>query len=136
MSQEFYESIEPPHNGKVTEKLWGMEVVTAHCPDPGYTGKILHLNPGFVSSIHRHETKHETFFLMDGAVVITFYDISVDQTTINEEVTCVLQPGAWITVPSGRWHSFHGLVPSRILETSTLHSEEDVERYAVSRRID
>ena len=50
----------------VTLKRWGAErhIVTTD----RYTGKILDLNPGFCSSIHRHHEKMETFYVWSGIV--------------------------------------------------------------------
>lgn len=116
------------------EKLWGVEIVTAETEE--YTGKILVLNPGFISSIHRHPVKKETFYILDGIVNVTTYDIDEGSEEVSDRMDWVLHPGFRMDIPPGTWHSFRALVPSRIIETSTPHKEEDVERFIVSRKLD
>ena len=111
----------------VHPKLWGTEreiVTTAH-----YTGKILDLNPGHVSSIHRHRVKEETFYVEDGVVVVSFYD---ERGALRTDVA-VLTAGQSVTIAPGTYHAFKGLIMSRILEFSTPHHDDDVERAYPSR---
>lgn len=111
----------------VHPKLWGTEreIVTTD----RYTGKILDLNPGHVSSIHRHRIKEETFHVDSGVVLLEFYD---DRGLYRTDVG-MLCAGQAVTIPPGTYHAFRGLATSRILEFSTPHHEADVERAEPSR---
>jgi|10_taG_2_1085330.scaffolds.fasta_scaffold11793_8 mannose-6-phosphate isomerase-like protein (cupin superfamily) len=121
----------------VTEKLWGTEedIVT----NEGYTGKILHINPGFISSIHKHDIKLETFYIANGNVRLTFYEIPIDNMADYgiqpKETPQVLTPGMAVTIPVGQYHSFEALIPSDVYEFSTPHSDEDVTRYKASEKL-
>ena len=46
------------------DKPWGYELIWAETED--YVGKILHVKAGEASSLHYHEIKDETLFLMNG----------------------------------------------------------------------
>src|SRR3990167_5976733 len=111
----------------VHPKLWGTEreIVTTE----KYTGKRLDLNPGNVSSTHRHLVKEETFYVDSGVVLLEFYD---EQNRYRTDVA-MLTPGQAVTIAPGTYHAFRGLVASRIIEFSTPHHEDDVERAQPSR---
>ena len=111
----------------VHPKLWGTEreIVTTD----QYTGKILDLNPGHVSSIHRHRIKEETFYIDSGVVLLEFYD---ENGRYRTDVA-VLSTGQAVTISPGTYHAFRGLSTARILEFSTSHHDSDVERAEPSR---
>lgn len=111
----------------VYPKLWGTEreiVTTDH-----YTGKLLDLNPGNLSSIHRHRVKEETFYVDSGVVVVEWYD---ERGALRVDVA-TLTTGQSVTIPPGTYHAFKGLIASRVIEFSTPHHESDVERAQPSR---
>ena len=114
-------------------KLWGEEIWL--CNQAKYCSKLLVLNPGFCCSIHRHAVKEETFFVMSGAVEVqTGSDPSA--MPVEEKLA-----GDHLHLPPGTWHRFWaksgaGECPTVILEISTFHSEEDVERFEDSRVMD
>lgn len=111
----------------VHPKLWGTEreIVTTD----RYTGKILDLNPGHVSSIHRHKIKEETFYIDSGVVLLEFYD---EHGRYRTDVGR-LSAGQAVTIAPGTYHAFRGLSTARVLEFSTPHHDEDVERAEPSR---
>ena len=128
---------------EVTEKLWGSErnIVT----NKEYTGKILNINPGFISSIHAHEKKLETFYVREGVVVLSFYRNGKEKTSVFGEIAAfgeyplleqtdyLLTPGMAITIERKQYHSFKALSPAEVFEFSTPHADEDVDRLRESR---
>ena len=122
----------------VTEKIWGLEVECACVPDENYTAKLLVINPGFTSSIHYHKVKHETFYVLQGNVILSTYCTGVlaggyMNTKLDTKMSLV--PGQRVVIPPMTVHSFRATVPSVIVEGSTLHSDDDVYRYSQSRRL-
>ena len=109
--------------GGITVKTWGHEELWVN--GPLYCSKRLHVKRGFVCSLHRHRVKHECFVVKQG----TGWAI-VDQKPYQ------LTEGAVLEVPAGAWHQFwcpaNSLIPLILLEISTHHSEEDVERLTLS----
>jgi D-lyxose ketol-isomerase len=73
----------------------------------GYCGKYLFVFDGQACPLHRHRTKHETFFVMHGAVRMTLDGTARD-----------LAPGEVVPVPPGTEHGFRGLGPALLLEVS------------------
>lgn len=73
----------------------------------GYCGKYLFVFAGQTCPLHKHRTKHETFFLMHGRISVTYR---------NKRIT--MKPGDVLPIQPGRYHSFTGLVPSLLLELS------------------
>jgi len=104
------------------EKLWGWEDII--CNDI-YCMKMLHLNPGFQSSLHMHPIKDETFLVVDGCC-----DLEVDGAIRRMVPTSShhLMPG----VPHRFW-AVNG--PCTIVEASTPHSDDDVVRLEESKEI-
>jgi uncharacterized cupin superfamily protein len=93
-------------------KVWGEEHWIANCSL--YCGKILHLRKGYRCSIHWHDEKDETFYILRGLVLL---EIGGDSFTMQEGDTIRVYPGVA--------HRFTGLQPSQILEISTQHKEAD-----------
>jgi quercetin dioxygenase-like cupin family protein len=75
--------------------------------EAGYCGKFLFVFDGQTCPFHRHAMKHETFFVVKGAV----------RMTTDDEV-CELHEGATFVMPPGLGHSFTGLGPALLLEVS------------------
>ena len=75
--------------------------------DRGYCGKFLFVFDGQECPCHRHEMKHETFFVMKGSV----------EMTVNGKAR-VLKEGDVLAVPPGDRHSFRGVGPALLLEVS------------------
>jgi mannose-6-phosphate isomerase-like protein (cupin superfamily) len=118
------------HTPVVTGKLWGAEldIVT----NEYYTGKFLMVQPGYMSSIHRHPVKTETFYVDAGIVRLRFYD---EAGRLCSDVVDITQ-GQAVTIPAMQYHSFMAVgVPARVIEFSTPHSDNDVERAEVSKSL-
>jgi mannose-6-phosphate isomerase-like protein (cupin superfamily) len=79
-----------------------------------YCSKILTITHGFRCSMHYHEKKDETFYVLAGLVLLEIGGESE-----------VLRPGACVRVRPGVLHRFTGLSDAKILEVSTQHFEED-----------
>lgn len=73
----------------------------------GYCGKFLFVDDGQTCPYHRHELKHETFFVVKGRLRMV-----VD----GEEQ--ILKEGDTLVMPPGKRHSFTGIGPVLVLEVS------------------
>jgi mannose-6-phosphate isomerase-like protein (cupin superfamily)/NAD-dependent SIR2 family protein deacetylase len=84
------------------------------------TVKILHLNPGEMTSRHKHFCRNEIFFVLDERVILQVWDKPI-----------LLYKGASFRVPAGTVHRFIGLdEPCRLLEIAQNYHDqiEDIER--------
>lgn len=97
-------------------KVWGQELIVAN--NDKYAGKILVIEKGGISSLHRHLVKDEVFYCLSGRVRLE-HDGKVFE----------LSPGSEpVRIYPEQWHRFEGLEESRVMEVSTTHSDDDVER--------
>ena len=111
---------------EIVEKLWGFERIIVNNGE--YCGKVLVLTgPEYISSLHYHEIKKETFHIIAGQV-----ELELDGGKR------VLWPGDTVTIEPNQTHRFRSLAhsPSEILEVSTPHSDDDVVRIEASRRLE
>lgn len=116
-------------------KGWGWEEVVTN--QPLYCSKILVVNRGKKLSVHYHQLKTETFKILSGSVVITYYDDENFDKMLHswsDVETGVLN--GWLKretllvndafhIPVGLRHTVKGLRDSRILEISTQHFDSD-----------
>ena len=107
---------------EIHEKKWGKEFWIAN--NDLYCGKILELKRGWRCSIHYHKKKHETFFILDGTILMEF----------NNEKR-VMKPGDILEVKQLSKHRFTGIIDSKIIEFSTHHEEEDSYRDVESGKV-
>ena len=96
----------------VVPKVWGTEEWVVNTPD--YCGKILNLNEGFRCSMHYHKRKDETFYIVDGEVLLEY-----------EMTKRIMVPGESQRILREGRHRFTGLQNSRLIEFSTHHEESD-----------
>jgi mannose-6-phosphate isomerase-like protein (cupin superfamily) len=75
--------------------------------EAGYCGKFLFVFDGQTCPMHRHQTKHETFYIVRGKVKMHF------EGNIKE-----MSAGDVLPVESGKFHSFTGIGPALLLEVS------------------
>ena len=109
---------------KYVDKVWGEEVVIVNSDK--YCCKMLLVNQDAVSSTHRHLKKTETFYTLEGYGLL-----------IVEGKQHILAPFTRPkTIEAGERHSYKALSPLIILEVSTTHSDDDVERFALSKEYD
>ncbi len=110
---------------KHVEKLWGSEDWIVN--NKKYCGKILNLKSGFQSSLHSHKNKHETFYLLEGKVLLELGN-ELRKTILNVGESAILEPGTK--------HRFIPLENSRIIEFSTHHEDSDTYRDTESGKVD
>ncbi len=100
-------------------KVWGKEIWIVNCEE--YCGKLLMLNKGAESSYHYHPQKKETFYCLEGEVILTVK---------GEDSFLLIEP---YTIQPNTPHSFYGLTDATILEVSTKHDDNDVVRLRESK---
>src|SRR5271166_4490228 len=100
------------------EKGWGHEVWLVN--SPLYCAKLLHFNKGAKFSSHYHLKKCETWYILEGELTLTHYDL-----TSADTLSWSLKPGDVIDVPSGEPHQLYAVEESTIIEVSTQHDEAD-----------
>ena|SRR3989344_1763119 len=110
---------------KKIDKLWGSEEWIVNTKD--YCGKILNLKKGFRGSIHYHKNKHETFYLLEGKVLLELGD-ELKKNILSVGNSVILEPGTK--------HRFTPLEDSKIIEFSTHHEDSDTYRDSKSEKVD
>ncbi|KKL28251.1 hypothetical protein LCGC14_2377010 [marine sediment metagenome] len=105
---------------KQVKKVWGKESWVVNNRE--YCGKLLEVDKGAKSSFHRHRKKRETFYCLNGRVILT----------VKNEKHVLIPENDAVTIERGQWHKFIGYEDSMLLEVSTHHSDEDVERKSES----
>lgn len=109
------------------EKIWGHEEWIVN--NTKYCGKKLVLKKGYRCSMHKHDIKDETFYIMSGNVLM--------ETEYNgEKLKRLMTSGDVIHIKTGMWHRFTGLSNSEMMEFSTFHMDEDSIRRESSGSID
>lgn len=105
--------------GKKIHKAWGYELVLSSTNL--YTLKKLVVNPGWRCSLHRHKIKDETFVCESG-----YGWVCIENDPIE------MRRGLSVRVMPQDWHYFwcpnSEIYPMVLLEVSTRHSDDDVER--------
>ena len=80
----------------------------------GYCGKFLFVADGQTCPYHKHDKKHETFFVMKGQVRM-----------VVDGKEKVLREGDLLVMPPGQRHSFTGVGPALLLEVSMPSIRQD-----------
>lgn len=80
----------------------------------GYCGKFLFVFDGQTCPFHRHKIKHETFFIVRGAIRMKLDDREL-----------IMNGGDLLVMPPGIGHSFTGIGPALILEVSMPSIRQD-----------
>jgi mannose-6-phosphate isomerase-like protein (cupin superfamily) len=91
-----------------------IEFWVANQEKAGYCGKFLFVNDGQTCPYHRHNLKHETFFVLKGAVRM-----------VVEDAERMLHEGEILVMPPGQRHSFTGVGPALLLEVSMPSRRND-----------
>lgn len=94
------------------EKPWGYELHWVPEGTP-YMGKIEHVNAGARMSLQVHDTKQESWFLMNGRAAVIW------ENNRGELVETELQPGKGYSIKIGQKHRLKGLTDCDIIEVST-----------------
>jgi len=105
------------------EKVWGSEEWIVN--NEQYCGKILILNKGYTGSLHFHKNKHETFYVLEGRVLL---EIGDKKLVLNVGDSHIIEPG--------QKHRFTPLENSKMIEFSTHHDDADTYRSTQSEAID
>jgi len=92
---------------KIVEKPWGREIWIAQ--EEEYAGKILEIKKGFKTSLHYHNVKKETMYILEGEV-----EILVEK---GEKIT--LKEGQSITLEPKDKHRIIAKSDVKIFEVST-----------------
>ena len=108
---------------KKVNKIWGSEEWIVN--NDKYCGKILNLNKGFRGSMHYHKNKHETFYLLEGKVLL---EVDGEKKVMKAGDVQILEPGMK--------HRFTPLENSKIIEFSTHHDDGDTYRDSGSGKVD
>lgn len=102
-----------------THRPWGYYQVLADEKD--HKVKRIVVNPGFRTSLQRHERRREHWFVLTGTVQV-----------ILDGETLVLESGTSLDVPAQTLHRLHntGAVPAVLIEVQTgdYFGEDDIER--------
>lgn len=107
---------------EIHEKVWGEEQWIANRE---YCGKILVLKKGFRCSIHYHKIKDETFYILEGKMLIEL-----------DGERAIMNPGDAVLIKPGQKHRFTAMEDTRFIEFSTHHDESDSYRDTKSSRIE
>lgn len=101
---------------KRVPKSWGYELWVAN--SPMYCGKLLHVDDGQQCSLHYHEHKAETFYVLEGEV-----RLELDEHELH------LRQGDVVDVYPYTRHRFQAVNgDALLLEVSTQHFEGDSHR--------
>lgn len=103
------------------EKVWGYEQII--CNSELYCGKLLHLNAGYSSSLHQHDDKEETFYVLEGKLQMELGDS-----------TMILAEGDSVEIHQNVLHRFTGIKDSILVEFSTHHEDRDSYRKIPSKK--
>ena len=109
------------------EKVWGHEEWIVNTPK--YCGKKLVLKKGTRCSMHKHDIKDETFYILSGKVLL-------ESELDGKKESRLMTRGDVKHVETGMWHRFTGIEDSEIMEFSTFHMDEDSIRKESSGVID
>jgi len=100
------------------EKGWGSENIWA--TNDKYCGKLMKFNTGAKFSMHFHQHKEETWYVLDGLFFVKWID-----TKTADEYTTYLKPGdVWHNEPC-KPHQIICQEAGTIIEVSTPDSVED-----------
>lgn len=105
---------------KEVKKAWGKELIIIN---KEYAGKVLVVDKGGVSSVHRHLEKDEVMLCIEGEVLLVVNDKAYWLKPYDEPVH----------IAPKNWHIFIGLENSKVVEVSTKDTEKDVERRTESK---
>ena len=104
------------------EKGWGYEEWIVN--NKLYCGKILHFWKGKKFSLHYHNLKDETFYVISGKFSAIFYE-SLEDYAKKKSTFLELAKGDTIHIKPGVLHRLTALEEGEIIEFSTEHFEDD-----------
>ena len=89
------------------QEVGEIEFWVANEEQAGYCGKFLFVDDGQTCPYHKHDVKHETFFVLKGQVRM-----------VVDKVAQVMKEGDILVMDAGKRHAFTGIGPALILEVS------------------
>ena len=108
------------HEIEVVEKAWGEEQVVVN--ESTHCGKLLTVNADWQCSLHHHNEKDETFYVLSGPIIMQ----------IGDRVLAA-GFGEAFRVPPGTRHRFAARNHMALLaEFSSHHDDDDVVRHEPS----
>lgn len=108
---------------KTVEKNWGYEIWMSNNLKENYCSKILFIEDGKSTSMHYHLSKHETFYVMKGTLVV---DYLLDKEQDDIVSTAICQEGESMEVERGRVHQLIARGGDvTLIESSTFHRDSD-----------
>jgi len=111
------EPVEP----KFVRKRWGSETWFANNELHDYCGKILLIEAGHSTSMHFHLEKHETFFILEGALQVDWVE-----TESGDIKTTLVNSDECMEMPRGVPHKLIANSESvKLIEASTFHRNAD-----------
>jgi quercetin dioxygenase-like cupin family protein len=125
---------------KIVPKGWGHEKIIVN--NDQYCGKLLYIIKGCKTSLHYHKSKHETFYIESGKVMVYHSDdvnkiIKLLESDDKQamllfapnspyHITSVtLKSGDIFEVPRQRVHRIIALEDTKLYEFSTHHDDAD-----------
>ena len=109
---------------KTVKKVWGHETWIRN--DEKYCMKELFVKQAWQCSLHRHPIKEETFDVVEGRVILQILE---EDGTLTDHWLCQGSYPSWFHIKPMTYHRFIGLEQFNLMvECSTFHSDEDVER--------
>lgn len=113
-----------PFNPKKVEKDWGYELWLANNQDNNYCGKILFIEKGNSTSMHYHEDKHETFYVIDGTLRVDMLKDKSKPKSHPFTMTC--KEGESMEMERGVAHKLIAENSNvALIEISTFHRDKD-----------
>lgn len=108
---------------KIVPKVWGHEewIINTDL----YCGKKLVFKKGYRLSLHYHKVKDETFYVVQGKVLIEL--IQEEKRTVK-----VMTPGDSVRIYPFVQHRITAFENSEVMEFSTRHMDEDSYRIEMS----
>lgn len=97
---------------KVVQKPWGKEEWIVN---KDYCGKLISIRKNCHSSFHYHKKKNETFYVIDGKLLVS----------LNKGIEKILDKGEVIDIHEGTLHRLEALEDTKIIEFSTHHEDSD-----------
>ena len=110
---------------KIVNKRWGTETWIVNDDNANYCVKRMVVYDGYQSSLHFHDIKDETFYVLSGTLMLNINGVMY---RMEENDFRRIKPGSL-----HRFHSTGG--PATFLECSTFHDDDDVVRLEESRKL-
>lgn len=119
----------------IDNKLWGYEIWIEN--NDLYCGKHLHVVPGKQCSVHYHKIKKETFYIINGELVLEFAnhtDLDKWNNMIDVQIK-LLRKGDSFTIDQNVSHRFYSATSYScdFIEISTHHDDNDSYRIIESK---